>query len=74
MKHTYIHETHTLYCLEGELHIEYGDTDNPSTLVINCEQLYKDLPYIITQVIKEQDKTHKMYKDLIKQSLKDITG
>ena len=72
MDHTYIHETHTLYCSDGELCIEYGDISNPSTLVINCEQLYKDLPFIISQVIKEQDKTHKMHKDAIKQSLRDI--
>ena len=72
MKHTYIHETHTLYSQDGELHIEYGDTDDPSVLVINCEQLYKDLPYIISRVVKEQDKSHKMYKKLIKKSLKEI--
>ena len=72
MKHTYIHETHTLHCSDGELYIEYGDVKDPSTLVINCEQLYKDLPFIIKQVTKEQDKTHKMHKNLIKQSLKEI--
>ena len=69
-KYTYIYETTSLHCNDGELYIYYGNKDN--CLVFNVEQLYKDLPFIITQVVKEQNKMQKMYLDLIKESIKEI--
>jgi hypothetical protein len=66
---TYIHETHHLYCQDGELNIGYGDD---KWLVINVEQLYKDLPFIIQETIRENNKMQKMYLDNIKQELEKL--
>ena len=71
-KHTYIHETHHLYCRDGEMHFGYGDDDNEKWLVWNTDSLFKDLPFIITQVVKENKKMQQMYLDLIKESLKEL--
>ena len=71
-KHTYIYETHHLYCNDGEMHFAFGDIDDEKWLVYNIDQLYKDLPFIITQVVKENKKMQKMYLDLIKESIKEI--
>ena len=68
-KHTYIYETHHLQCNDGEMHIGYGDE---KWLVWNTDSLYKDLPFIITQVVKENKKMQEMYLDLIKESLKEL--
>jgi len=71
-KHTYIYESHTLQVWDGELHIGYGDLEDEKSLVWNVESLFKDLPFLITQVVKENKKMQKMYLDLIKESLKEI--
>ena len=68
-EHTYIHETHHLYCSDGEMHIGYGDD---KWLVYNTDQLFKDLPFIINQVVKENAKMQKMYLDLIKTELEEL--
>jgi len=68
-KTTYIHETNHLYCQDGELHIGYGK-DN--WVVFNTDQLYKDLPFIINQVIKENKKMQEMYLESIKESLEEL--
>jgi len=68
-KHTYIHETHHLQCSDGEMHIGYGDDE---WLVYNTDQLFKDLPFIINQVVKENAKMQKMYLDLIKTELEEL--
>ena len=68
-KHTYIYETNHLYCQDGEMHFGFGED---KWLVYNTDQLFKDLPFIITQVVKENKKMQKMYLDLIKESLKEI--
>ena len=69
LQSTYIGQTDSLHCSDGELYIEY---DENKTLVMNVEQLYKDLPFIISQVVKEQKKTHKMHLKMLKHSLKTI--
>ena len=46
-KTTYIHETHHLYCSDGEMHFGYGDPDDEKRLIYNTDQLFKDLPFII---------------------------
>ena len=66
-KTTYIPETSNLYCSDGEMHIGYGDD---KWLIYNTDQLFKDLPFIINQVVKENDKMQKMYLDNIKTELK----
>ena len=68
-KNTYIYETNHLYCQDGEMHIGFGDD---KWLVYNTDQLYKDLPFIINQVIKENKKMQDMYLDLIKDELKEL--
>jgi hypothetical protein len=40
--------------------------------VYNTDQLIKDLPFIINQVIKENKKMQEMYLDLIKEELKEL--
>ena len=69
-KHTYIHETTTIYCSDGELHIGYNN--DIGTLTFNVDTLYKDLPSIISMVSKENAKQQEMYADLIKESLDEL--
>ncbi len=72
-KHTYIHETNHLYCQDGEMHFGYGNVgEDEKWLVWNTDSLFKDLPFIITQVVKENKKMQEMYLDLIKESLKEL--
>ena len=72
-KVTYIHETSHLYCSDGEMHIQYGDCDNENWVVYNTDQLFKDLPFIINQVIKENKKMQDYYLDNIKKELIDMS-
>jgi predicted RNase H-like nuclease (RuvC/YqgF family) len=71
-QNTYIHETHHLYCQDGELHIYYGDVENDNLLVWNTDSLFKDLPFIINQVVKQNKKMQKMYLNNIKEELKEM--
>ena len=71
-EHTYIHETHSLHCSDGEMHFGYGEGDNEKWLVYNTDQLFKDLPFIINQVVKENKKMQKMYLDMIKKELDEL--
>ena len=71
-KITYIHETSHLYCSDGEMHIQYGDCDNENWVVYNTDQLFKDLPFIINQVIKENKKMQSYYLGQIKKELLDL--
>ena len=68
-KTTYIHETNTLHCHDGELHIQYGK-DN--WVVFNVEHLFKDLGFIVDQVVKENKKMQEMHLSLIKDTLKEL--
>jgi len=68
-KTTYIHESNTLHCHDGELHIGYGK-DN--WVVFNVEHLFKDLGFIVDQVVKENKKMQDMHLSLIKDSLKEL--
>ena len=65
--HTYIYDTDTLWCSDGELYIGYN---NDKTLVINVDQLFRDLPSIIRMVTKEQKKMQAMHLEMIKDTLK----
>jgi len=67
--HTYIYETDTLWCSDGELYIGYNDD---KTLVMNVDQLFRDLPSIISMVTKEQKKMQKMHLKMIKETLTEI--
>ena len=68
-KTTYIHEATILHCQDGELHIEYGDNN---LVVFNVESLYKDLGFIVDQVIKENKRMQEMHLSLIKDTLKEL--
>ena len=68
-KHTYIHETNHLYCQDGEMHFGYGED---KWLVYNTDQLFKDLPFIINQVVKENKKMQDYYLEQIKTELKEL--
>ena len=64
--HTYIYDTHTLWCSDGELYFGYNDD---KTLVMNVDQLFRDLPSIISMVTKEQKKMQEMHLKMIKEAL-----
>ena len=64
--HTYIGETETLHCSDGELYFGY---DNDKTLVMEVDQLFRDLPSIISMVTKEQKKMQQIHLEMIKEAL-----
>ena len=64
--HTYIGETDSLHCSDGELYIGYDDN---KTLVMEVDQLFRDLPSIIGMVTKEQKKMQEMHLEMIKEAL-----
>ena len=64
--HTYIYETDALWCSDGELYFGYN---NDKTLVMNVDQIFRDLPSIIHMVTKEQKKQQAMYLKMIKEAL-----
>ena len=64
--HTYIGETDTLHCSDGELYFGY---DDEKTLVMEVDQLFRDLPSIISMVTKEQKKMQEMHLEMIKEAL-----
>lgn len=64
--HTYIYNTDTLWCSDGELYIGYNDN---KTLVMDVDQLFRDLPSIIRMVTKEQKKMQAMHLKMIKEAL-----
>jgi hypothetical protein len=63
MEYTYIHETDTIFELNGELHL----ISDEKTVVFNCEFLFNDLPFIIEKVLKARKETNKrIKKEIIK--------
>ena len=64
--HTYVGETDSLHCLDGELYFGY---DDEKTLVMEVDQLFRDLPSIISMVTKEQKKMQEMHLKMIKEAL-----
>ena len=67
--HTYIGETDSLHCSDGELYIGYDDN---KTLVMEVDQLFRDLPSIISMVTKEQKKMQGMHLEMIKQATTEL--
>jgi len=68
MKHTYIHETHTIYSENGEVHL-INDTN---TIVFNARNLLQDLDTILHFSIKEVNKENKYLKDRLKETIKTL--
>jgi hypothetical protein len=69
LQHTYVYDIHTLHCANNELYIGYG-TDR--SLVIDINTIYNDLPFLISQVCKEQKKNQEETLNRIKESLKEL--
>ena len=62
MKYTYLPDTHTIFEANGELHL----VSENRTVIIDCETLYTDLPFIIELVLKSRQKrTELIEKELI---------
>ena len=55
MKHTYLHDTHTLYAMHNELYL----VNDTQTIVININTFIHDLPNIISLCKKEYNKRNK---------------
>ena len=68
-KHTYVYDTTQLHCSDGEFYMYYGDD---KCVVFDVEQLFKDLPFMINQVVKEQSKMQEWHLGRIKEELKEI--
>ena len=54
------------------MHFAYGDPDDEKILIYNTDQLFKDLPFIINQVVKENKKMQDYYLEQIKTELKEL--
>ena len=67
MKNTYIHETHTIYATDNELHL-INDTQS---IVINIDTFIHDLPAIIRLCKTEYKKSNKELYKRIKNALKE---
>ena len=65
---TYVGETHTLSCTNGELYIGYDNWGEDCTLVMDVNQLFRDLPSIIDMVCKEAKKEHKAHLKMIREA------
>ena len=68
MKHTYIHETHTIWADNGEVYLQ---TEN-DTIVFNASNLLRDLEPILYLTIKEVNKENKDLKDRLKETIKTL--
>ncbi len=68
MKYKYIHDIDSISCNNGELYLSYNDT----ALVFNTDTLYKDLHIIVDLVIKENDKSQKIYAEQLKETIKQL--
>lgn len=68
MKNTYIHETHTIYSSDGEVHL---CTENDE-VVFNAQNLLSDLPSIVYFAIKEVNEQNEQLIETIQEILKDL--
>ena len=68
MKHTYIHETHTIWGDNGEVYLQ---TEN-DTIVFNARNLLQDLDSMLYLTIKEVNKENKDLKDRLKETIKTL--
>ena len=71
-RHTYIYDSHTIVCSDGELYVEYGDIDNNKFLVWNVDDIFQSLGFIVTQVTKEKAKLYEWRLNRIKNSIKEL--
>ena len=63
MDYTYLHDIHTLYENNGELHL----VSQNKTVIFNCEELFNDLPHIFELVLKaRKENTKQVTKEINK--------
>tara|TARA_B110000858_G_scaffold183671_1_gene224219 strand:- start:314 stop:517 length:204 start_codon:yes stop_codon:yes gene_type:complete len=67
MKNTYIHETHTIYATDNELHL----INDKQSIVINIDTFIHDLPAIIRLCKTEYKKSNKELYKRIENALKE---
>jgi len=67
MDNIYIHDTHTLYTENNELHL----INDKQTIVINIDTFIHDLPSIIQLCKQEHKKSNKDLYKRIKNALKE---
>ena len=68
----YIHETHTMYAENGELHLLYESGQHEKELVFNAETLYNDLPSIIRLCVEQKKESDKNTLERIKSILQEL--
>ena len=68
MKNTYIHETHTMFSENGEVHL----MNDSNHIVFNARNLLQDLDSILHLAIKEVNKENKYLKDRLKETIKTL--
>ena len=68
MKHTYIHQIHTIEAENGEVHL----VNDTNTIVFNARNLLQDLDIILHFAIKEVNKENKDLKDRLKETIKTL--
>lgn len=68
MNNVYVHETHTIWSENGEIHLQ-TETD---TIIFNASTLINDLETITNLVFKEVKKEHKDIKKRLKNTLKNV--
>jgi len=68
MKHTYIHETHTMFSENGEVHL----INDNNVVVFNARNLLQDLDSMLYLAIKEVNKENKELKDRLKETIKTL--
>lgn len=71
-KTTYIHETHTLFAENGELHLLYDSGDYDKQLVFNAETLYNDLPTIIRLCVEQKKESDKNTLERLKSTIQEL--
>jgi hypothetical protein len=67
MKNTYLHETHTIYVENNELHL----LNDKHSIVINIDTFIHDLPAIIRLCKTEYKKSNKELYKRIENALKE---
>ena len=67
MKNTYLHDTHTLYAIDNELHL----INDKQSIVINIDTFIHDLPSIIRLCKTEYKKSNKELYKRIENALKE---
>ena len=67
MQNIYIHETHTIYAIDNELHL----INDKQSIVINIDTFIHDLPAIIRLCKTEHKKSNKELYKRIENALKE---